>query len=565
MLAQASVDWARSALTSDDWSVRAGAAALVGQVRERDGVVLLAQALADPQPEVRRAAAAGARKLAGPRAVRALAAAAKTERDGVAREQIVRSLAAMKPETAPEARRALAGIAGESGRAGVLASGALAAQGDAAGKRRVEAALADRDAGVREAAVEAAAQAGLVPALAGAVADKVFEVRLFAAETLARLGPPAPGTLAVLREAAAREDAATRARGIAALLRAGEKVEGAPAAELLSAPETDARVAALEVIAAMPAAEALPLLRRALFDPEVAVRQAAVEELAGFAAADRDGVVTLGKAALRDPDPGIRARAGAMLADLLEPLTPPAAADLPVLRAAADEIHAARQTIVTAATELAANGATLVRAASATAGDEAAVAAVAKLLAEHERATTALDGHRKRIEVALGRAEEAAGDAPDPEAAALLEAARKDAGEAFWLVGEAEDAALAIARKARTSVDSESSDATTIIAAAEASLAAGKLADARKDLDRAAKLLRAQGRDAGVLAYSYGELYDRQAARTRDAAERRRLLEDARRSFDSFAARSGGGTRAAAARARSEEIAEELRSMETTP
>jgi len=68
-----------------------------------------------------------------------------------------------------------------------------------------------------------------------------------------------------------------------------------------------------------------------------------------------------------------------------------------------------------------------------------------------------------------------------------------------------------------------------------------------------------------VLAYSYGELYDRQAARTRDAAERRRLLEDARRSFDSFAARSGGGTRAAAARARSEEIAEELRSMETTP
>jgi len=34
---------------------------------------------------------------------------------------------------------------------------------------------------------------------------------------------------------------------------------------------------------------------------------------------------------------------------------------------------------------------------------------------------------------------------------------------------------------------------------------------------------------------------------------------------DSFAAHSGGGTRAAAARARSEEIAEELRSMETTP
>jgi hypothetical protein len=241
---------------------------------------------------------------------------------------------------------------------------------------------------------------------------------------------------------------------------------------------------------------------------------------------------------------------------LLEPLVPPAAADLAALRASADEIEAAHQEIAAARAGVDERAAALAR---LTARDDADTDTVERLSAERESAAATIDAGRRRVDAALARADAAAGDAPDHDAALILETARRRAGLVFALAGESEEAALAAARKGRAFAQAESGDATTWIAAAEASLAAGKLADARKDLDRASRLLRAAGKDTRALAYAYGELHDRLAARSRDPAERRRLLEEARRNFDVFAARPGGGARAAAARARSAEIAEELR------
>ena len=53
VLAQASVDWTKSALASEDWAVRKAAAGVLGDMPEKQAVPLLAPAIADPDPKVR--------------------------------------------------------------------------------------------------------------------------------------------------------------------------------------------------------------------------------------------------------------------------------------------------------------------------------------------------------------------------------------------------------------------------------------------------------------------------------------------------------------------------------
>src|SRR5262249_48674882 len=112
LLAKSSVDWTESALASDHWAVRRSAAALVGEVPERDALPLLAQALADPAPEVRRAAAKSARKVKTADATKTLVAAVKAEPDAAAREEMVKALGARKDANA---REALTAISAERG------------------------------------------------------------------------------------------------------------------------------------------------------------------------------------------------------------------------------------------------------------------------------------------------------------------------------------------------------------------------------------------------------------------------------------------------------------------
>ncbi len=569
LLAQASVDWTKSALAAEDWATRESAAALVGVVPEREGIPLLAQALTDPQPEVRKAAAKSARRLKSRNAARTLAAAAPREADAGVKEEIARSLGGSR---APEARVALGELAKEPGAVGAAASSALLGAGDAGARARVEAALADPKPEVRRAALEAAAAAptaAFAPLLQNALSDKVGELRLLAAEVLARLGTKSPEAVAVLKAALAEKDAGVRARATGALVRLGESLDGLDAPtprELLQDPDASVRRASLAIIGAMPAAEALPLLRRALLDADVDTRKAALDALLAFSAADTDGVSRLHRLALRDPDPAVRAQAQAQLAGLLQPAPPEpeAATDLAALTAAADELAAAVKEAVDIKARAEKCATDVDAAAGGAARDEAAIKVMEGLVHACVEVASQSQVVRGRVDAALARAEIAAGDKPPAEAAQALETARKTAREARPIIDGAGSRAEEAARRGRSWIQNETGDATTFIAAAEAALAAGNLGEARRALERADKLLRAARKDTAPVKYGFAQLYDRQAGREKQPAAKLALLKKAKASYDEFAAR-GSGPRVAAAKERSQELADEIRDMGGTP
>src|SRR5262249_2060151 len=156
---------------------------------------------------------------------------------------------------------------------------------------------------------------------------------------------------------------------------------------LLADDDARVRAAALSIVAALAADQALPLLRRALFDSEIEVRRSALDVVEGFLAADRDGVIKLDKLVLRDPDPYMRAKAAFQLAGLLPPILPELAPDAPrptdgfalddagaQARAAHDEAAALRQGAL-------AQAAALDKAVAVPARDDASLRAVEKLVA----------------------------------------------------------------------------------------------------------------------------------------------------------------------------------------
>jgi HEAT repeat protein len=565
LLAQASVDWTRSALAAEDWATRESAAALVGVVPEREAIPLLAQALADPQPEVRRAAVKSARRLKGRAAAHALAAAAPHEADAGVKEEMARSLGGPR---GVEARVALGELAKEQGAVGAAAAAALFGAGDAGAKARVEAALADSRPEVRRAALEAAAaapSAAFVPLLETALADKTFELRLLAAETLSRLAAKSPATTTVLKSALAEKDAGVRARAAGALLRLAESLDGLGAPtprELLADADPATRRAALAIIAAMPAGDALPLLRRALLDADVDTRKAALDALLAFSAADPDGVARLHRLALRDTDPAVRAQAQGQLAGLLQPAPPEpeAATDLAALAAAGDELIAAAKDALEFKGRAEKCAADVTAAAAAAARDDAAIKAMEGLVHVCVEVAEQAQVARGRVDATMARAEIAAGDKPTPEAVKLVDAARAGATDARAVLDAAGGRAEEAARRGRSWIQNETGDATTFIAAAEAALAAGNLGEARRALDRADKLLRAARKDTAPVKYGYGQLYDKLAGREKQPAARVTLLKKAKAYYDEFAAH-GSGPRVTAAKERAQELADEIKEL----
>lgn len=294
------------------------------------------------------------------------------------------------------------------------------------------------------------------------------------------------------------------------------------------------------------------------------MRNAALDVLGGFAEKDRDGVTGLVKAALRDSDPEVRARAQALLAKLLEPILPgnPIPTDGPALERATEALRKAHDETGAAQKGLAARMTELGRAVAQPATNEEAIANVEKLVAATEETARALVELRRRIESDSAEAERAAGSAPEGDAVAKLDDARALVAETRGWLDEADETADNAARKGRRYLATETGDAETYIAAAESALVAGKLAEARKDLDTAAKLLRGAGKDATVLRYSYGQIFDKQAGREKNQAARLKLLHQAKDAFEDFAAH-GSGPRASAARARAAELAEEIKELET--
>ncbi|HWO24483.1 MAG TPA: HEAT repeat domain-containing protein [Kofleriaceae bacterium] len=323
VLAQASVDWTKLALDSQDRAVRKAAAGVLADLPEKQAVLLLAQAIADPDPDVRFAAAKSAGRMRGPEVAAKVAARVKVEADPGVKEQQVKALGEIG---SPAVRDTLAQISEETSRIGVIAAGSLLAVGDTSGKAKLETAAAAPQPELRLAAVQAAAMAKnpiVVPMLKTGVADPVFDVRFTAAEGLAAFNAEREAAVPVLTAALVSKDARVLGRAMAALLKFDEKLAGKARtpAEMLDSADPKLRLAAVSVVRAMPVNEGVPLLRRLVADLDPDVRRVGVDAIEGVVPKAKDQAIKLYKPLVGDADPVVRSKASGQLARLI-PLPP---------------------------------------------------------------------------------------------------------------------------------------------------------------------------------------------------------------------------------------------------
>jgi hypothetical protein len=98
------------------------------------------------------------------------------------------------------------------------------------------------------------------------------------------------------------------------------------------------------------------------------------------------------------------------------------------------------------------------------------------------------------------------------------------------------------------------------VSSADAAIASGNLGEAQRNLDKAAHLIRNGAPKVPGLDYSYGQLWDKVAARTPDKAQKAKLLQKAVQAYTKFA-KTGTGSRVQRANARAAELAEEIKEL----
>src|SRR5262249_46243081 len=147
------------------------------------------------------------------------------------------------------------------------------------------------------------------------------------------------------------------------------------------------------------------------------------------------------------------------------PPEPTPAIDLARLQDASQAVREAHDDAATARAGATQRAAELGRATAQPARDDTALREVERLVAACQAAAQTADDTRKRLDEALGLAEQAAGDAPTGDAADLLAKDRALAAEARGWLDEAAAAAGAAARKGRAYLDRETGDAATYAAA----------------------------------------------------------------------------------------------------
>jgi len=577
VLAQASVDWTRSALGSQDWAVRKAAAGVLGDMPEKEAVPLLAQAIADPDPNVRLAASKSAGKMKSADAAAKVAIAVKSETDPKVKEQQVKALGEIGSATV---RDTLAQISEEPGRIGVVAAGSLIAVGDPSGKAKLDVAVVAPQVDLRLAAVQAASAAKnpiVVSTLKTGVADRVFDVRFTAAEGLATFNAEKTIAVPVLTAALESKDVDVQGRAQTALIKLGEKLgDKVPTpSEMIDSTDPKVRLAAVPIIRALPSSEGVPLLRRLVADSNQDVRRAGVDAIEDVVAKDKDQAIKLYKPLVSDSDPVVRSKASGQLSRLVEP-PPKAAAVIPVpatpdptpavddtlpkVKAAADEATAAATEAKAAAGAFEALAKDIAITTATPARDDATLKHAELLATNVEEAAAKLEAVAAKVEAAAKAASDGAGASPSPDAAKLV-------AEANVLAKEARDAATAArgktagaVKQARDYVKAETGDPQMFVAAADAAIAAGNFGDAKQNLDKAAKLNRAAGTKHAGLDYSYAQLYDKMAARTKDPAAKLKLFQQAQQAYERFA-RTGAGSRVQRATDRAAELADEIKEL----
>jgi len=583
VLAQASVDWTKSALDSQDLAVRKAAAGVLADIPVKDAVPLLAQAIADKDPVVRFAASKSAGKIKSADAAAKVADAVKAETDPGVKEQQVKALGEIGEIGGAAAHDTLAQISEEPGRIGVIAAGSLIAVGDESGKAKLETAVAAPQADLRLAAVQAASTAGspiVVPTLKIGVLDRVFDVRFTAAEGLATFNAEKAAAVHVLTAALDSKDGGVVGRALAALTRLGEKIKNTARtpAEMLDSPDPKLRLAAVSIVRVMPPSDAAPLLRRLVADQDQDVRHAGVDAIEDVVAKDKDQAIKLYKPLVSDADPVVRSKASGQLSRLVDPPTktplvavappPPAAPDsahpvddsLPKVKQAFDNATAADAEAKQASAAFEALATDLTTTTAAPARDDATLSHVTDLKKNLEEEPGKLDTVAAKVEAAAKAAAEAAGANPSPDAAKFIDDAKALAQHARDNATAARDKVAEATKKADAYLKAETGDVSLLISAAEAAIAAGDLPSARKNLDKAEKRLHASGAKNASIDFDYAQLYDQMAEHTQDPAGKRKLLQQAKDAYQR-STKTATGTRVQRATERLTEIPEEINSL----
>jgi hypothetical protein len=309
-------------------------------------------------------------------------------------------------------------------------------------------------------------------------------------------------------------------------------------------------------------------LRRVVGDVDQDVRRAGVDAIQHLVPKDKGTAIQLYKPLVQDADPVVRSKSQGELSRLVE--APPKAADAtpptapvapaapsPQLAQAASDAGSAANDAKVAADAVDASAKDIATETAAPAKDDAAVKHVAQLATDIDTTAKAVEDDAARAEAAAKATADAAGASPTPDAAKLVADAQASATAARANATAARTAADAAAKKARDYAKSETEDPQLFVAAADAAIATGNLGEAKHDLDRAAK---AGGARPAGLDYSYAQLYDKQARGEKDPAAKKRLLEEAKASYEAFA-KTGAGARAQRATARAQELADELKDL----
>jgi hypothetical protein len=367
---------------------------------------------------------------------------------------------------------------------------------------------------------------------------------------------------------------------MAALLKFGEQVTAKvpTPAQMLESADPKQRLAAVPIVRAMPPKDGVPLLRRLVADPDREVRRAGVDAIAGVATTDKDEAIRLYKPLARDADPVVRAKAQGKLAELVAPPKPtttavaaptpvpppptPATDDpLPKLREAAARMAAAAAAGAPATRDIKQLGEEL---ATTTAGtgkpDATTLKRVEELARSIDKAAAELEAVAEKIGTDAKAVVADAGARPSPEARKLVDQANGHAAAAREAAEAARTKARDAGEQAAKFKAQWAGDPQTLIAGANAAIAAGDFGDARRKLDEATKLLRERRQTNPNLQYSYGRLYDKQAAQTKDPAAQRKLLQQAVKAYRGFA-KAGKGANVQQATGRAEELEDKLKRL----
>jgi serine/threonine-protein kinase len=578
VLAQASVDWTKNALASQDWATRKAAAGVLADIPSDQAVPLLAKAIADRNREVRLAVSKTAGKMKSAGAAAEVVAAVATETDPEVKEQQIKSLGEIGKVAGPAARDTLAQLSEQPGRLGVLAAGSLIGVGDDTGNAKLEAAVASGRPELRLAAVEAASATHnpiVVPTLKIGLFDKVDNIKFLAAEGLSMMNAEKAAAEPVLSVMLKSKDAGMVSRAIAALNRFGVSVKGAQtAAEMLDSADPKQRLAAVPIVRTMPVAERVPLLRRLVVDPDTEVRRAGVDAIESIASAAKDEAKKLYKPLVKDADAVVRSKAAGQLSRLVDstvvtanvtpPPPPPPPPQDPLLKLE-DALKAATAEAATAKTAYDALLAEFATAISPSDHDgktpddaSKALAHVRELPAKINAAGKTLDSAATNVEVAAKALADAAGASPPPTTVKLVTDSQADAARARGHATAARAKMGEVSQKARDFIEDKTDGVLALIARADSSIGAGRFAAAQRDLDEAAKQLRVLKQRVVSIDQSYARLYEAKAKATQDPAANRALLMQAAAAYTRII-NAGPGQLADTARTRVAEINDDLK------